>query len=97
MTSVTSQDYCMQSHLGTSHSFYLAFDDFASRLLCSWSALVERDEQPYWPRQKATQSMKVNFFVSAVSVLFLKLIYYRAGMVVHLLLLKFSMLCFKVV
>ena len=25
-----------------------------------WSTLAEGDEQPNWPRQKATQSMKVN-------------------------------------
>ena len=35
--------------------------------------------------------MKVNIFVSAVSALFLKLIYYRANTDVHLLLLKFYM------
>jgi len=34
--------------------------------------------------------MKVILFISAVSGLFLKLIYHGDGMVVHLLLLKFS-------
>ena len=37
--------------------------------------------------------MNVNIFVLAMSVLFLKLIYYRASTVVHLLLLKLSMAC----
>ena len=32
-----------------------------------------------------------HFFGSAVSVLFIKLIYHGAGMVLHLLILKFSM------
>ena len=35
--------------------------------------------------------MKVTFFVSAVSGLYLRLIYHGAGTLVHLLLLKFSM------
>ena len=59
--------------------------------LSPWSTLVEWDEQPYWPHWQATKSMKVKKIVSAVSGLFLKLIYYGASMVVHLLQLKFSM------
>ena len=42
-------------------------------------------------RQYATKSMKVNIFVSSVSVLFLNLIYYGAGTDVHLLQFKLSM------
>ena len=53
----------------------------------SRSTLVEGDEQPYYPHCKATQFS----FVSAVSGLFLKLIDHGASTVVHLLLLKFSM------
>ena len=52
--------------------------------------LVPGDEQPYWPHQKATQSMKLNFFASGESATFLNLIYHGAGTVVHLLLLKSS-------
>ena len=36
--------------------------------------------------------MKINVLVSAVKTSFLKLIYHRAGAVVHLLLLKFYMI-----
>ena len=44
------------------------------------------------PVGKLLSPCRQTFFVSAVSGLVLKLIYHRAGTVVHLLLLKFSMI-----
>ena len=41
--------------------------------------------------------MKVNIFISAVSAIFFKLIYNGATMVVHLLLLKFSIVYQKII
>ena len=55
-----------------------------------WSTLVEGDEQPV-PLVSYSVHEGKHFFVSAVSGLFLKLIYNGASMVGHLLLLKFSM------
>ena len=65
---------------------------------CKWSLqklLMEHFSRRRWTTILATigklpQSMKVNIFVSAVSGLFLKLIYHRAGTVAHLQLLKLS-------
>ena len=42
------------------HFFYARY--FIPQWVYSWSTLVAGDEQPYWPRQQATQSMKVNIF-----------------------------------
>ena len=35
---------------------------FSRQVLEPWSPIVEVDEQPYQPRQKATLSMKINIF-----------------------------------
>ena len=40
---------------------------------------------------KLLSPQRQTFFVSSVNELFLKLIYHRASMIVHILLLKFSM------
>ena len=63
----------------------------SQRVLLSHGALQQKEINNHTgPVSNLLSPRKYTFFVSAVSVLFLKLIYYGAGTVVHLLLLKFS-------
>ena len=69
---------------------WLTFE--SAKQVSPWSTLVEGDEQPYLSKLLSPSVHEgKHFFVSAVSVLVVKLIYNGVGTVIHLLLLKFFM------